>query len=397
MNRNNSTSAMEYLVSNEARRQAAFPVAGHGVFLSHAAVAPLPQTAVDAMAEFARQGSCGAQENEWVWNRVQNARETSARLLGCTADEIALLGPTALGLSLVAGGMPWKTGDEVAYYADDYPANVYPWTALAERGVRPVALQPEQPGVITWEAVEKALTPRTRLVALATCNFLSGFRIDVDAIGKRLHERGILLCLDGIQSLGAFPLSVEHVDFLSADSHKWMLGPAGAGIVYVRKEHHDFLRPILLGSWNVFSPDFIAQDHIHYYSGARRYEPGMLNMPGIIGMQASLELLLDIGINAISERILFLRRKLLKLLRPLGYRLSIEQRDCTPASSDAERSGIISVTHPTRDLRALAKHLRENNIAITIRQNRAGEPFIRIAPHFYNTEEELAHTAALMS
>ena len=149
--------------------------------------------------------------------QIRAARETCARMLpGATPEEIALLGPTSLGLSLFAGGLDWQPGDEVLYYADDYPANVYPVdrTSPAAAWCR-ARLQPERPGEITPALVESALTPRTRLVALASAFFLTGYRIDVDAIGQLLGARGVLFSVDAIQTLGAMPLSVRHVDFLA--------------------------------------------------------------------------------------------------------------------------------------------------------------------------------------
>ncbi|MEA3366382.1 MAG: aminotransferase class V-fold PLP-dependent enzyme, partial [Candidatus Hydrogenedentes bacterium] len=351
----------------------------------------LPKAAAELMREFIERGSHHKQEGAWTKTWVAAARKRAAELLGAGEDEIALLGPTSLGLSLVAAGLPWHKGDEVVYYQDDYPANVYPWVALARRGVKPVALEPDAPGAITWEVVEAALTDRTRLVSLASAHFLSGFRIDVDTIGRNLHERGILFCVDGIQTLGAFPLRVEHVDFLSADSHKWMLGPAGAGIVYVSRDRFDLLQPALLGSWNVLSPQFIAQKTIDFCEGARRYEPGMLNLPGIVGMAASLEMLLSVGIKAVAERILHLRSVLVEQLALLGYRQYIEDRDRSTKATDAERSGIVTVFHPDKDMQEVAHHLHAADIVISLRHNREGKAFLRFSPHFYNTEDELAH------
>ena len=327
----------------------------------------------------------------------QSTRQTAARLLGCSPDEISLLGPTALGLSVVANGISWKEGDEVVYYRDDYPANVYPWTNLHARGVIPVTLRPDYPGVITWDVVKAALSPRTRLVTLATCNFLSGYRPGIEDIGRHLQERGVLFCLDAIQTLGAFPLSVEYVDFLSADSHKWMLGPAGAGILYVNKNRHNALRPSLLGSWNVHSPEFVAQDILSFEAGGRKYEPGMLNLPGNIGMAASLKLLLDIGIDGIGRRILELRHALVERLRPLGYRLCLEDHERGPLASEHSRSGIVSVTHPEYDLRNLTRRLEADHITVSCRQNREGIVFVRLSPHFYNTESELDRVAEAMA
>jgi selenocysteine lyase/cysteine desulfurase len=380
------------MIASESVRNREFPVTGERVFLAHAGVCPLPRVACDAINEFCRRGSEHAQENSWANGQVLAGRQVSARLLGCSPEEIALLGPTSLGLSLVANGLSWESGDEVVYYRDDYPANVYPWTDLERLGVWPVNLQPERPGAIKWETVAAAITPRTRLVTLATCSFLSGYRVDVEYIGHQLRQRGILFCLDAIQTLGAFPLSVHNVDFLSADSHKWMLGPAGAGIVYIRKECQEFLRPSLLGSWNVQSPDFVAQDTIEFESGGRRYEPGMLNLPGIIGMTAALKLLDAPGIDQIAARILKLRRELLDRILPLGFQM-YGAREGDP---DSAQSGIITVGHPTRDLKSVAKALEDEQITVSCRQNRGGEVFLRFSPHFYNTIEEFDRVAEVL-
>jgi len=304
---------------------------------------------------------------------------------------------------LVANGMPWQAGDEVVFYADDYPANVYPWTGLEEKGVRPVRVQPIAPGLITWDAIESVLTSRTRLVSLASCHFLSGYRTDIDEIGRRLHERDVLFCVDGIQTLGAFPLSVAHVDFLSADSHKWLLGPMGAGIVFIKKEHQEMLRPSLLGSWNVVSPGFVTQEVLQYESGGRRYEPGALNMPGIIGMLASMELLMSTGVDAIGERLLALRRALLAHLRDSGYSTFAESGANNAAMLDSISaaepwaSGIVTVAHPDKDMRAIYKSLENAGIVASLRQNRKGTFFIRFSPHFYNTEEEVDRVASAMA
>lgn len=383
------------LAGEEVRRQA-FPVTADHVFLAHAGVTALPRVAVEAMRRFAKHGSRESQENPWASSQVTATREAAARLLGSDKREIALLGPTSLGLNLVANGLAWEPRDEVVYYHEDYPANVYPWSNLESRGVKPVPLKPEHPGKITWELIDGAITPRTRLVALASCHFLSGYRIDVDAIGRHLHGQGVLFCVDAIQSLGAFPLSVEHVDFLCADSHKWLLGPVGAGIFYVKASCQKLLQPTLLGSWNVVSPQFVASHDIQFVDGAQRYEPGTLNLPGLVGMQASLKLIVETGIEAIAERILMLRRHLLDAVRPLGYRLYIETVDLDPATTDRERSGIITLTHPDRDMRELARNLKANRIAVSLRENRVGEPFVRVSPHFYNTPQELDRVIALL-
>ena len=175
--------------------------------------------------------------------------------LGAETEEISLSGPTSSGLNAVANGLDWKIGDEVVCYLDDYPADVYPWLGLERSGVTPVLLQTERLGEITPEIVERALTKRTRLVALASANNASGYRIDVETIGKMCAERGILFSVDGIQTVGAFSIPLRNVDFLSAGAQKWMLGPSGAGILFVKKSRQELLRPMMVGGWNVTSPN----------------------------------------------------------------------------------------------------------------------------------------------
>jgi selenocysteine lyase/cysteine desulfurase len=387
---------IERWLKDEALRQHDFPVAKHRVFMAHAGVTALPRVAVEALNQFAEAGSADNQESMSVWPRVDRCRRVAAQLLGCSATEISLLGPTALGLNLVAQGLPWEPGDEVVYYQDDYPANVYPWMSLAERGVQPVVLKPVHPGLITWPLVEAALTPRTRLVALASCHFLGGYRIDLESIGRELSRRDVLFCVDGIQSVGAGPLSVEHVDFLSADSHKWMLGPVAAGLFYVKASRRELLKPSLLGSWNVVSPEFIAQETIAFEPGGRRYEPGTLNLPGILGMMASMEMLLEINLDAIAERNRLLRSILLSELLPLGYTLV---GDPVGGSADwalQHQTSIVTFDHPSIDLRKVAERLDANRVSISLRENREGRALVRVSPNFYNTEEELGRLVGLL-
>jgi selenocysteine lyase/cysteine desulfurase len=384
------------LITNEERRQHEFPVCAERIFMGHAGVTALPRVAADALRAFADGGSKDYQEAPWAMAKIREARGAAAELLGCTREEIALLGPTAMGLNLVATGLPWEPGDEVVFYQDDYPANVYPWAMLEPRGVKPVRVQPPHPGAITWEVVEAALSDRTRLVSLATCNYLSGYRIDVDRIGRELNARGILFCLDAIQTLGAFPISVEHVDFLSADSHKWMLGCCGAGIFYVKRERMELLQPPLVGALNVRGWErFVAQEEPEFLQTGRRYEFGTMNAPGILGMGAALRLLLDLGIDNVAERLLHIRRVLLEGLRAQGYRLYIEECDRDSDTTDLNRTSIVSVTHPDRDMPELTKRLADANVTVSLRQNRAEEWFVRFSPHFYNTEAEIEQVLAV--
>src|SRR4051812_47408584 len=174
---------------------------------------------------------------------IAQTRELAASFLGTEAEEISLTGPTSSGLNAVANGLDWKAGDEVVCYLDDYPANVYPWLALERYGVKPILLEPQRIGEITPELVERGLTNRTKVVALATANYCSGYQIDLEAIGAVCAERGVLFSVDAIQTLGAFPVPLTNVDFVSAGAQKWMLGPSGAGLMFVKESRHELVRP----------------------------------------------------------------------------------------------------------------------------------------------------------
>ncbi len=344
------------------------------------------------MQDYAEQSCLQHQEFAAAYRAVNETRKIAGDFIGAQADEISLLGPTSLGLSLVANGMPWQVGDEVLCYQDDYPANVYPWLDLRRRGVTVRFLEPENPGEITPGLVERSLSAKTRLVALASCHFLTGYRIDVDAIGRMLRARGVLFCLDAIQTLGAFDTRVEHVDFLAADAHKWLLGPMAAGIFFVREEHHDLLRPTLLGAWNVRSPNFVAQDEVTFEKGGRRYEPGVLNMAGILGMRASIEMLAGIGIGKVSARLLELKAHLIARLTPLGFHL-------VPPTEGANASGISTVWRdaPDTPVEKVFDHLAANGVVVSLRSNRQGRAHLRFSPHLYNTEAEIDRVAALIA
>ncbi len=379
------------IFDDERDRAREFPVVESGIFLAHAGVTILPRCAADAMSAHAQASCRQHQEFGDVLRDVARTRSLCASLIGADAGEVALLGPTSLGLSLFANGLNWVPGDELIYYGDDYPSNVYPWMALQDRGVVLRRLDPAVPGGITPALVEAAITPRTRLVALASCHFLSGRRIDVDAIGRMLQARGVLFSLDAIQTIGAAPLSVKYVDFLSADAHKWMLGPLAIGIVYVARRNFEICRPTLLGAWNVKSPDFVAQEEIVFEETARRYEPGVLNIAGMYGMKASLEMLLETGIDRVQASILDCRDFLESLLGEMGFEF------LSPRAGDPLRSGILTARHPLKESARLFAALEAANITASLRTNRAGEKWLRFSPHFYNTRSEMSRVADVLA
>lgn len=388
---------LDRILENDSLRHRMFPCTEGRVYLAHAGVSPLPQVGADALAAFAAMCARDRQENDYTAGELDAARARCATIIGATPDEVALIGPTSLGLSLVARGLDWAPGDEVVYHPDDYPANVYPWTALARQGVVPVPLRPAVPGRITWETIEPLLTPRTRLVALASCHYLTGYRITIDSIGMRLRERGILFCLDGIQTIGAFPTPARFVDFLAADSHKWMLGACGAGMFYVKAARQELLEPVLLGAWNVKSPDFIAQERIALEPGARRYEPGTPNLPGICAMGASLKMLLDFGEDAIAARLLHLRACMVTLLRERGFRVYPDDEPGAGPTPEEAQSAIVAAWHPDRESAAMYQRLTDAGVSASLRKAHDGRWLLRFSPHVYVTDADLERAMGLLA
>jgi len=378
----------EVLWNQELRRNE-FPVARDKIFLAHAGVCPLPRRVADAIAECARQSTLGDQE-AFMLNRLTDARKLGAQLLNCQPEEIALVGPTSLALSFVAAGLKFRRSDNILIYHDDYPSNVYPWMALAEKGIEVRMLNTRSLGVIRPKDVMGQVDENTRLVALASCHFIGGFRLEHAAIGKFLRERGILFCLDAIQTLGAFPTTVEHVDFLAADAHKWLLGPCGAGLLYVRRELQEKLNPPIYGWHNVKNPNFVAQEQIVFRGGAVKYEAGTHNLIGLVGLINAMELALEIGIENIAAELLRKRARLVPALQAKGF--TVLNADAKPENA----SGIVSFFQPGKDLASLHKKLAEAGVVASLRTDRKGQNYIRLSPHFYNTDAELHRVLELL-
>jgi selenocysteine lyase/cysteine desulfurase len=377
------------ILTNEELRRHEFPVVRDKIFLGHAGVCPLPRSVADAISECARQATLGDQE-AFVLHRLDEARKLTSQLLKCQTDEVALVGPTSLGLSLVASGLNFRKGDNILIYYDDYPSNVYPWMALAQKGVQVRLLNTRGLGVIRPIDVIGQVDENTRLVALASCHFISGYRLEHQVIGKFLRERGILFCLDAIQTLGAFPTTVEYVDFLAADAHKWLLGSCGAGVLYVRRELQEKLNPPLYGWHNVRNPNFVAQEEIVFRSGAVKYEAGTHNLLGVVGLIAALELALEIGVERIAAELLRKRALLMPALQKKGF---------TVLNADAKTenaSGIVSYFQPGKDLMPLNQKLSDAGIVASLRTDRKGQNYIRFSPHFYNTDAELQRALELL-
>jgi selenocysteine lyase/cysteine desulfurase len=377
------------LAADEELRRREFPICARKIYCAHAADAPLPRRVADAMGDSIKRASTDVRQYELELEHIAETREAVARLIGAGVDEIAFTGPTSSGLSAIANGLDWAEGDEVVCYLDDYPANVYPWLALERLDVKPVLLEAARIGEITPEIIERALTKRTKLVALASANFCSGYRIDLEAIGALCAERDVLFSVDAIQTLGAIPFALDRIDFLSAGGQKWMLGPSGAGIMYVKKNRRELLRPTTIGGWNVQSPNFIAQREIKFAPGGQKFEPGAYYHAAIAGLGAAVELLLEAGPAAIASRILSLTQALRDQIAPVGF-------EFLSPEAERNRSGILTFRHPRIPSAQLLEALVQNNIVVSLRFDREDRSWLRVSPHFYNTFDEMAKIAELL-
>jgi cysteine desulfurase/selenocysteine lyase len=379
------------ILSNEELRRHEFPVTRDKIFLAHAGDCPLPRRVAEAIADYTREAATGDQEKFVYPAILDQGRKLAAQLLKCQPDEVAFVGPTSLALSFLASGLKLRRGDNILIYFEDYPSNVYPWMALAEQGVEVRLMNTRGLGVIRPQDVAGQVDENTRLVALASCHFISGYRVDFQAVGQHLRERNILFCLDAIQTLGAFPTTVEHVDLLAADAHKWLLGPCGAGLMYVGAAVQDRVNPPIYGWNNVRCPNYVAQEQIVFRTGSQKYEAGTHNLLGLVGLVTAMGLIVELGVENIARELLRKRAWLVPALQAKGC--SVLQPDA-PATA---ASGIVSFSRPGGDLAALHQKLIEAGVVTSLRADRSGQKYIRLSPHFYNTDAELERAVDLVT
>jgi len=367
------------------------PVSRKWAYFDHAAVAPLPSTTATAISNWLGEA---AEEGDTVWpdwaKRVEEIRATAAKMISASPSEIAFVPNTTTGISLVAEGFPWQNGDNVVTLANEFPSNLYPWLNLESRGVETRRLEVDN-GRVNIGALTGLCDSRTRIVSVSWVGYASGWRMDLDELVQRAHERGILVFLDAIQGLGVFPLDVRKtpIDFLAADGHKWMLGPEGAGLFFVREEHLERLRPLGVG-WNsvVHKHDF-SHIELAVRPEAARYEGGSQNMVGVLGLGASLDLLTQFGVSPdqsrVADRILELTDIAVDRLESIGARV-ISQRNTQ------HTSGIVPFEVPGKDSMQLRHRCLDAGVVLSCRGGR-----LRISPHAYNNAEDIDRLAAALS
>jgi cysteine desulfurase / selenocysteine lyase len=367
----------------DALRRAEFPVAERWAYFDHAAVAPLPRRS----GEILRAWTDDQERNgvvHWLdWERrVEAIRAGVARLINADPDEIAFVGSTTQGIGLVAEGFPWRDGESVVTAAEEYPSNIYPWMNLASRGVS-LRMVPSRAGRIWVEDLAAAIDGSTRVLTISHVEFASGFRNDLDALAELCRSRGVALFVDAIQGLGPLVIDVRRtpIDFLAADGHKWLLGPEGAGLLYVRRDWIERLRPLgvgwhsVVGSYNAPEIDYTLK------SNAQRWEGGSFNMPGLQALGASVDLLREIGPEAVSDRILDRAAAVRELAAAAGWGV-------VGSTRPGDRSGIVALERPGVDPNVVVRSLRRRGVAVACRRRR-----LRISAHVYNNEDDFARLA----
>lgn len=350
--------------------RAEFPVTERLIYLNHAAVAPLPKRGADAMRWLATDAE---QNGSWHYPQwmeaVDGLRAAVARLINADAGEIATVKNTSEGIATVALGLKWKAGDRIVAFREEFPANFYIWKKLEDwHGVRVEWLSCFDP----LEKIEAAARG-ARLLAISYVQYLSGYRVDLEAIGEICERHGVFFFVDAIQGLGVFPLDVRKakIHALAADGHKWLLGPEGCGVLFIQQDRQDEVEPVEFGWTTVAGWQDYASRDMALRRDAGRYECGTLNTVGCFGLRASVELILEAGVERIAAHVQRLGDQLAEGAKAKGYELLAERTPSTGA-------GIVSVRKPGVDARMTWAKLKENGVTSAPRQG-----WVRMSPHFY--------------
>ncbi len=363
-----------------------FPIVERYVYLNHAGIGPLSTTAQERAARvLALQGEQGSRGSE-TWQGLQaSARRRVSTLIGAGEHEVCFVKNTPEGISTVASGFPWVPGDNVVVPSCEFPANVYPWLNMKDRGLE-VRFVEAPRGRFDIDGIASAIDARTRIVAVSWVQFLSGYRVPLADLADLCRRRGAYLLLDAIQGVGVVPINVKAfgVHFLATASHKWLMAPMGAGWLYCHEDLIDRLRLVEVGQSTVVASASYLEYQFRPKPGARRFEPGVPAYASLAGLDGALDLFEQVGHERISRKIEELCALLIQGLQRL---------DCeviTPLKPE-ERAGIVTFRHHARDAGEIEATLLSRGIVVV---NREG--FVRASPHFYNTRDDIdAFLAAL--
>lgn len=356
---------------------------GKGItYLNHAAVAPLSDAVRSAMEDYLDQRNRTHVENfELSVPVIEQCREKIQRLINAPGlHDTAFTGNTSDGISLVASGLSWKNGDEVLLNTMEFPSNVQPWRTLELKGVKLNFVQVKD-GSITADQIERHINNKTRVVAISAVQFMNGYLADMEAIGKLCREKNIFFVVDAIQALGQVPIDVQkyNIDALATGGHKWLMSPIGTGFLYLSDRLRHRLNPVRTGWFSVEVPwDLLNYDQ-PFLDNTTRFEAGSPNMIGLAGMNASLNTLLEIGVEKIQAHL----RSLTDLLTQRV--LSESDFELYSPVDNRHRSGIVTFKFlKSVDGEKVINELKREKLVISYR-----EGYFRVSPHFYTTESEI--------
>jgi len=360
------------------------PVTARWAYFDHAAVAPLPRRARNAMAAYADEAMT---QGDTVWptwaDENEQLRRDFATFLTCEASEIALIPNTSFGINAVAEGIDWQPGDNIILPAGEFPSNRFPWLNQARHGVEVRIIGDDDDPAIDVDGILSAIDSRTRVVAASWVGYATGWRLDVDRFARDVRSRGAMFFLDAIQGLGVFPLDLSKtpIDFLAADGHKWLLGPEGAGVMMIRREHLASMHCVPVGWNSVKQAMKFSHAAFDLAESASRYEIGSQTMGGMRSLRQSLSLFMTViehhGRNAIAERVLSLAEKIAEGLKRRGAVLN------TAASRD-HRSGIVTFALPGIEPSVFRGEAARRDVAVSCRG--IG---VRVSVHAYNNDDDI--------
>jgi selenocysteine lyase/cysteine desulfurase len=368
--------------------RALFPHTAHSIYLNHAAVSPPPAPTIRAveaqLKDVAENGSL--HYRRWVAVR-EKARALAARLLGARPQQVAFMRNTSDGLSTVANGLNWRAGDNVVTFKREFPSNVYPWLRLREAFGVEVRFCEERDGRIDLSELINLIDERTRLVAISHVQYGSGFRADLERVGRAARRHDALLVVDVIQSMGVVPIEAESelIDVAAGACHKWLLTPEGVGLLYLSERARERIHPTLVGWTSVADPEDYANFEQEWKPGALAWETGTAPTALLHGLEASLRLLDETGIERINTHLNELTDYLCEQLRGRDYEIVSSRRA-------GEKSQIVCIRHRNGwTPMALYAHLKQRNVVVAPRGDR-----LRIAPHLYNLPGEIEALVAAL-
>jgi selenocysteine lyase/cysteine desulfurase len=367
--------------------RALFPVTEHAIYLNHAAVSAPPRATIHAIQAQLADVSNNGSVNFRRWLTVkESARRLLAAMLNARPEQVAFVRNTSDGLSTVANGLDWRTGDNLVTFRNEFPSNLYPWLRLRDALGIEVRFAEERAGRVDLEGLIELIDDRTRIVAISHVQYASGFRADLERLGRAARAHDALLVVDVIQGLGVIPLDVagELVDVAAGAAHKWLLTPEGVGFLYLSDRARERIQPTLVGWTSVPNPEDYGNYEQGWNQGTLAWETGTAPISLIHGLEASLKLLTDVGVAQIQTYLETLTDHLCERLRDTAYEV-VSSREAK------EKSQIVCIQHEQHSAMDLYSLLRKRNIITAPRGNR-----LRISPHFYNTIAELDELVAAL-